>query len=614
MLRITAYADRLLKDLDTVDYLSKIKSQQIEWIGRSEGAEIDFPILVSGSPTMRVFTTRPDTLYGVTYLVLSPEHDLVGTLLPFCENRDEIRDYVAQAAQKPSFKRSGPIEEVSGVQLRGVMGFNPANEQTIPVWLSDYVLSSYGTGAIMAVPGHDERDWRFAKKHKLPITEVISGGNTEEAAFTDIDRGVMANSKPLDGLKPCEAMNRMTTIMQQEGYGRPKVRYRLRDWVFSRQRFWGEPIPMVYCETCGWVPVPESELPLQLPDIEHYQPTTTGESPLAQMEDWVNTDCPKCHRAGRRETDTMPQWAGSSWYFLRFCDPHNDKAIAGREKLEYWMPVDWYNGGMEHTTLHLLYSRFWHKFLYDISIVPTSEPYKKRTSHGLVLGQDGQKMSKSRGNVINPDDIIQEFGADALRLYEVFMGDFEQPIPWSTNGLVGMSRFLQRVWRMQDRISVQEPTKETTRLLHQTIKDVGDRVEGMKFNTALAALMQVSNHFSSLAMISIEQWEIFLRLLSPFAPHISEELWAGLGKKNLLCMQSWPIHDPTQILRETRDVPVQVDGKLRQRIRVAQDATDEEINAHALQAVAVFTQGKSIRRVIIVRRASNIIVNVVIGM
>jgi leucyl-tRNA synthetase len=613
MLRITAYADRLLRDLDTVDYVDKIKSQQVNWIGRSEGAEIDFPILAPGNLTMKVFTTRPDTLYGITYLVLSPEHELISNLLPLCENQDEVHAYIGEATQKSSFERTELTKELSGVQLRGVMARNPINRQTIPVWLSDYVLSSYGTGAIMAVPGHDERDWRFAKRYGLPIIEVVSGGNIEEAAFTDIDRGVMVNSGLLDGLKPNEAIGKMIAIVQQGGYGRPKVRYKLRDWVFSRQRFWGEPIPMVYCETCGWVPVPESELPVKLPEVEYYQPTATGESPLVQIEDWVNTDCPKCHGPGKRETDTMPQWAGSSWYFLRYCDPHNDKTLASREKLEYWLPVDWYNGGMEHTTLHLLYSRFWHKFLYDIDMVPTPEPYKKRTSHGMVLGENSEKMSKSRGNIVNPDDIIREYGADALRLFEVFMGDFDQPILWSTNGLVGMSRFLQHVWKMQDKVSLQEPENVTTHLLYQTIKDVGDRVEGMKFNTALAALMEIANHFSSLPTINIKHWEIFLRLLSPFAPHISEELWVGLGKSVLLCTQSWPIYDPSQIIKETLDIPVQVNGKLRQRIRLPQDATDEAVKAQALQAVTIYTQGRNISRVIIARRSSNMIVNVVIG-
>lgn len=613
LLRITAYADRLLKDLDTVDYLDKIKSQQINWIGRSEGVEIDFFILNPGNMSVKVFTTRPDTIYGVTYIALLPEHELVHYLLPFCKNRDEVCTYIEKTIQKLSFERNDSNKELSGVQLKGVMARNPANEHNIPVWLSNYVLSSYGTGAIMAVPGHDERDWRFAKEYGLPIIEVVSGGNVEKAAFTDINEGIMVNSGPLDGLKPNEAIDKMIAIAEQKGYGRQEIRYKLRDWVFSRQRFWGEPIPMVYCETCGWVPVPESELPMKLPEVINYQSNTTGESPLTQIEEWVNTYCPKCHGPGKRETDTMPQWAGSSWYYLRYCDPHNDNILASREKLEYWTPVDWYNGGMEHTTLHLLYSRFWHKFLYDIKVVPTLEPYMKRTSHGLVLGENGEKMSKSRGNVINPDDFIQKYGADALRLFEVFMGEFDQQIPWSTNGLIGMSRFLMRVWKMRDKISIKEPEKETTQLLHKTIRDVGNRVERMKFNTALATLMEIANHFGSLPTINIKHWEIFLKLLSPFAPHISEELWMILGKSELLCTQSWPIFDRSQIIKETLYIPVQVNGKLRKRIELPQDATDNEVESQALQAVSAYIQDRSISRVILVRRSSNILVNVVTG-
>ena len=613
MLRITAYADRLLKDLDTVDYLPRIRTQQINWIGRSEGAEIEFAVPDLPDLTVRVFTTRPDTLFGATYLVLSPEHELVRSLLPLCQNQKEVRDYVEKAILRPLTERTEAGTETTGIQLRGVMARNPANSRIISVWLSDYVLSSYGTGAIMAVPGHDDRDWRFAKKYGLPIIEVVSGGNVEEAAFTDIDEGIMVNSGPLDGLKPGEAIVRMADIMEREGYGRREVRYKLRDWIFSRQRFWGEPIPMVHCDKCSWVPVPEPELPVTLPEVDHYRSTATGESPLALIGDWVNTTCPKCSGPARRETDTMPQWAGSSWYFLRYCDPHNDKALAGREKLEYWMPVDWYNGGMEHTTLHLLYSRFWHKFLYDISVVPTPEPYKRRTSHGMVLGENGEKMSKSSGNVVNPDDIVREYGADALRLYEIFMGEFDQPIPWSTNGLVGMSRFLQRVWKLQDKVSAQEAENETIRLMHRTIKEVGDRVEGMKFNTAMAAMMGIANHFSGLPSVSIKEWETFLRLLSPFAPHIGEELWSSLGKPTLLCTESWPIFDPSKIARETLDIPIQVDGKLRRRISLLQDTTDDEIKSEALQAVAVYVHGKSITRVVIARKGSSIMVNVVTG-
>jgi leucyl-tRNA synthetase len=613
MLRITAYAGRLLEDLDTVDYLPRIKTQQINWIGRSEGAEIDFPVLVSGKPVIKVFTTRPDTLYGVTYLVLSPEHEMISDLLPFCSNQNEVNNYIEKAAQKSSLERNESTREARGVRIDGIDARNPVNGRVISIWISDYVLSSYGTGAIMAVPGHDERDWRFAKKYGLPKVEVVSGGNIEEAAFTDIGKGVIVNSGPLDGLAPDEAIDKVTTIIRKEGYGRPAIQYKLRDWVFSRQRFWGEPIPMVHCKACGWVPVHESELPLTLPEIEHYQATATGESPLAEIEDWVNTDCPRCHSPARRETDTMPQWAGSSWYFLRYCDPENDSTLADYKTLEYWMPVDWYNGGMEHTTLHLLYSRFWYKFLYDMNLVPTPEPYNKRTSHGDVLGDNGERMSKSRGNVVSPEETIHEYGADSLRLFEVFMGDFDKAIPWSKNGLAGMSRFLQRVWKMQDKVGSKAPESETVRLLHKTIKDVGERIESMKFNTALAALMEMANHFNSLPTVSIDQWEVFLRLLSPFAPHICEELWEQLGKQDLLSTQSWPVYDPLMITRETVEIPVQVNGKLKQRIEATVDTADDQLKEQALEAVKDYIQGSNVQRIIVVRRSSNILVNVVTG-
>ena len=612
MLRITAYADRLLKDLDTVDYPWKIKSQQINWIGRSEGAEIDFPVSGHPSLSISVFTTRPETIYGVTYLVLSPAHELVNTFLPWCQNQDEVRDYVEKTEGESSI-RNDLAREMTGVPAQGVVARNPANGGSIPVWISDYVLSSHGTGAIMGVPGHDERDWRFAKRYGLPIVEVVSGCNVTEAAFTHRDECVMVNSGPLNGLNVEQANGRMIAIIERGGYGHPGVQYKLRDWVFSRQRFWGEPIPMVFCETCGWVPVPESELPLELPEVERYQPSATGESPLVVIQGWVNTRCPKCSRPARRETDTMPQWAGSSWYYLRYCDPHNNQALAGREKIEYWTPVDWYNGGMEHTTLHLLYSRFWHKFLYDLGVVPTPEPYKKRTSHGMVLGENGEKMSKSRGNVVNPDDVIRDYGADALRLFEVFMGEFDQPIPWSTNGLVGMSRFLQRVWSLQEKVGSQEPENQTTLLLHRTIKDVGDRVEAMKFNTAVAALMEMANHFGRMPAVAAPQWEIFLKLLSPFAPHISEELWERLGKPGMVSAESWPDYIQSQITKETVQIPVQVDGKLRKRIALPQDATDSDIQGQALQTVAACVRNRSVKRVIIVRKNSGIMVNVVTG-
>ena len=611
MLRITAYAERLLNDLDTVDYLPKIKTQQVNWIGRSEGAEIDFPVLHPAKGNITVFTTRPDTLYGVTYLVLSPEHKLVKTLLPYCANQNEVSDYIEKTGLASSSEYDESVREMTGVQLEGIQALNPANQQEIPVWISDYVLSSYGTGAIMAVPGHDERDWRFARRYSLPIVEVVRGGNVETAAFTDLDTGIIVNSGPLDGLKPAEGIEKIMTIILAGGYGRPQVQCKLRNWVFSRQRFWGEPIPMIFCDNCGWVPVPESELPLELPEIESYQQTATGESPLAEIEDWVNTSCPVCNRPAKRETDTMPQWAGSSWYYLRYCDPVNEEVFADREKLDYWNPVDWYNGGMEHTTLHLLYSRFWHKFLYDIGKVPTSEPYLKRTSHGMILGENGEKMSKSRGNVINPDDILNEYGADALRLYEVFMGDYDKPIPWSTNGLVGMSRFLQRIWKLQDKINSTEPDSQTTGLLHRTIKDVGDRIETMKFNTAVSSLMEMANYFGGLDSVNVEQWEIFLKLLSPFAPYIGEELWAKLGKSDLLCTQMWPIYDASQVSGEIREIPVQVNGKLRTRISLSESATDAEIREQALEAVSSYIQQRPVIKVIVAGGKSSRIVNIV---
>ncbi|MFC1946320.1 leucine--tRNA ligase [Chloroflexota bacterium] len=612
MLRITAYAERLLKDLDTVDYLPRIKAQQINWIGRSSGAEIDFPVLHSAKGKITVFTTRPDTLYGVTYLVLSPEHELINSLLPFCKNRDEVSDYIEKADRILSFENNEALQEMTGVQLEGIKALNPVNKHEITVWISDYVLSSYGTGAIMAVPGHDERDWRFARRYDLPVIEVVSGGDIEKEAYTDIDSGVMVNSGSLDGLTPANAIDKIMTIIQGEGYGRPQVQYKLRDWVFSRQRFWGEPIPMILCEKCGWVPVPESELPLTLPEIESYQQTATGESPLAEMDDWVNTNCPVCERPVKRETDTMPQWAGSSWYYLRYCDPRNEQILADREKLDYWNPVDWYNGGMEHTTLHLLYSRFWHKFLYDIGIVSTPEPYLKRTSHGMILGENGEKMSKSRGNVINPDDVLIEYGADTLRLYEVFMGDYDKPIPWSTNGLVGMSRFLQRIWKLQKKVGFTEPDSQTTGHLHRTIKDVGDRIEIMKFNTAVSSLMEMTNHFSGLDSVNVEQWDTFLKLLSPFAPHIGEELWAELGNTELLCTQKWPAYDISLLNQETQKVPVQVNGKLRKKIEVPINITDEHMKVHALEVVLSYTEGRDIERIIVAGGKSGKIVNIVV--
>ncbi len=613
MLRITRYAERLIADLDTVDFLDKIKIQQTNWIGRSTGAEIDFP--VDGTEhAMRVFTTRPDTLFGVTYMVLAPEHPLVDELLSRASNSEDVREYRDAAARKSDFERTEVAKEITGVELRGVRARNPANGETIPIWIADYVLISYGTGAIMAVPGHDERDWRFARKYDLPIVEVIAGGDVSTAAFTDIDQGPLVNSGPLNGLKPSEAIVRMTEIVEAEGYGQRSVQYRLRDWVFSRQRYWGEPIPMIDCPSCGWVPVPEEELPLKLPRVEQYRTTESGESPLALLTDWVDVPCPRCGEAAKRETDTMPQWAGSSWYFLRYVDPHNDRALASRQKLDYWTPVDWYNGGMEHTTLHLLYSRFWHKFLFDIGVVPTSEPYLRRTSHGLILGENGEKMSKSRGNVVNPDVMVEKYGADAFRLYEVFMGPFDQPIPWSTQGLIGMSRFLQRVWDLQEAVSWEaDSLADTRRIVHQTIKQVGERIESLKFNTAVAALMTLANYFSSLEEIPREDWMTFLRLLAPFTPHLAEELWARLGHADRIARQSWPEFDPAQAAEEEVEIPIQVNGKLRAKFRAAVDLDDETIQRRARDEVAAHLEGRRIRKVIVVRRGEHNLVNFVVS-
>jgi leucyl-tRNA synthetase len=606
MLRITAYAERLLADLDTVDYLEKIKMQQRNWIGRSTGAEVEFPVVGLPGCSMRIFTTRPDTLFGVTYMVLAPEHPLVGKLLPGCANAAEVRAYVEAAARKSDFERTEVAKEITGVEIKGIRVLNPATRSEVPVWVADYVLISYGTGAIMAVPSHDERDWRFAHKYGLPIVEVISGGNVAEAAFVEIEKGTLVNSGPLNGLRPDQAIVKMTEIVERAGYGAASVQYKLRDWVFSRQRYWGEPIPVVDCPKCGWTPLPESELPLVLPEVEQYQTSETGESPLALIVAWVNTTCPKCGGPAKRETDTMPQWAGSSWYFLRYTDPQNDRALASRERLDYWTPVDWYNGGMEHTTLHLLYSRFWHKFLYDIGVVPTSEPYKKRTSHGLVLGENGEKMSKSRGNVVNPDEMVEKHGADAFRLYEMFMGAFDQPIPWSTSGLNGMSRFLWRVWELQDKVEAgvaqPPPAVETDRLVHLTIQQVGERVEAMKFNTAIAALMTLANQFGSQERIRKDHWQTFLTLLSPFAPHISEELWQTLGHNRTLSHAPWPKFDPAMLREDEIEIPVQVNGKLRSKVRVPAGAGPEKIQEIALadERTQISIAGKPVKKVIIV--------------
>ncbi|MBD3317581.1 MAG: leucine--tRNA ligase [Chitinivibrionales bacterium] len=605
MLRITKYAERLLADLGTVDYLDKIKNQQANWIGRSRGAEVDFPVITAGGDehTMRIFTTRPDTLFGVTYMVLAPEHHMVAELLPKCENAPEVREYVEAASRKSDFERTEVVKEVSGVPLKGVSAVNPATQKNVPVWVADYVLISYGTGAIMAVPGHDERDWRFAKTYNLPIVEVIAGGDVSKEAFTEIEKGTLVNSGPLNGMAPSLAIEKMTRIVEDEGYGRASVQYRLRDWVFSRQHYWGEPIPMVDCPSCGWVPLPESALPLVLPQVERYKPTDTGESPLAAITDWVNTTCPKCKGPAKRETDTMPNWAGSSWYFLRYVDPHNDEALADPKKLDYWTPVDWYNGGMEHTTLHLLYSRFWHKFLYDIGVVPTPEPYTKRTSHGLILGENGEKMSKSRGNVVNPDEMVDKYGADAFRLYEMFMGAFDQPIPWSTQGLNGMNRFLHRVWELQDKVDANaSEDAEITHLVHLSTRKVTEDIEATKFNTAVAQLMTLSNALGRLEKVRVEDFDAFVLLLSPFAPHIAEELRERTGHKDLVAECTWPTWDESKLKLDTVTIVVQVNGKLRANFTASAEAAKESLEEAALghQRVKPFIEGKTVRKVIVV--------------
>ncbi len=576
MLKITEYAQRLIDDLDLVDYPDRVKAQQKNWIGRSTGAEVDFD--TTAGDKLIVYTTRPDTLFGATYMVISPEHPMIEKWADQIQNMDEVRAYQEAAAKKSDFERTEVAKEKTGVKLIGVQAVNPVNEKQIPIFISDYVLVSYGTGAIMAVPAHDTRDWEFAKKFDLPIVEVVKGGNVQQEAFTDCATGIMVNSGLLDGLSVEDAKGKITQWLTENNRGHAKVNFKLRDWVFSRQRYWGEPIPIVYCEKCGYVPLPESELPLTLPEVESYEPTENGESPLANITDWINTTCPHCGGPAKRETDTMPQWAGSSWYFLRYTDPHNDNALASKEALEYWTPVDWYNGGMEHTTLHLLYSRFWHKFLYDINVVPTPEPYAKRTSHGMILGENGEKMSKSRGNVVNPDDIVKEYGADTMRLFEMFIGDFEKAAPWSAAGIRGCRRFVERYWNLQD-ILVKEggirPGLETP--FHKTIKKVGEDIENLKFNTAIAALMSLINDIYDSGSITSEELKVFTVLLNPFAPHVTEEVWTlnKLGE-GLVCQQQWPAYDENKCKDETIEIVVQVNGKVRSKLSMPADVTKDD--------------------------------------
>ena len=540
MLKITEYADKLIDGLDSVDYVEKVKVSQRNWIGRSNGAEVDFSI-AGADDKLRIYTTRPDTLFGVTYMVVSPEHPYLDKYKDQISNWDEIVAYREEAAKKSDFERSELAKDKTGVEIKGLKAVNPVNKKEIPIWVSDYVLMSYGTGAIMAVPAHDERDWAFAKKFNLPIVEVVAGGDVQNAAFTDVQTGTLVNSGFLDGLEVADAKKKIIEYLEENKIGTPKKNYKLRDWVFSRQRYWGEPIPIVKCEKCGYVPLSEDELPLELPDVESYVPTDNGESPLAAMTDWVNTTCPCCGGPAKRETDTMPQWAGSSWYFLRYTDPHNNDALASKEAMKYWLPVDWYNGGMEHTTLHLLYSRFWHRFLYDQGVVPCKEPYQKRTSHGMILGENGEKMSKSRGNVINPDDIVNEFGADTLRTYEMFIGAFELAASWSNEGVKGCRRFLERVWKLQDMLTDEEGfSKDMETKMHQTMKKVSSDFETLKYNTAIAAMMALLNDFYKKGSITKGELKTFLILLNPVAPHITEEMWADCGFGGRLYQQAWP--------------------------------------------------------------------------
>lgn len=581
MLKITEYAQRLIDDLDLVDYPDRVKAQQKNWIGRSTGAEVDFDTTLGDKLT--VYTTRPDTLFGATYMVISPEHPMIEKWAGQIQNMDEVRAYQEAAAKKSDFERTEVAKDKTGVKLLGVQAINPVNDREIPIFISDYVLVSYGTGAIMAVPAHDTRDWEFAKKFGLPIIEVVKGGNVQEEAFTDCATGIMVNSGLLDGLSVEEAKVKITKWLTENHRGRAKVNFKLRDWVFSRQRYWGEPIPIVYCEKCGYVPLPESELPLTLPEVDSYEPTENGESPLANMTDWVNTTCPHCGGPAKRETDTMPQWAGSSWYFLRYTDPRNDQALASQQALEYWTPVDWYNGGMEHTTLHLLYSRFWHKFLYDIKVVPTPEPYAKRTSHGMILGENGEKMSKSRGNVVNPDDIVKEYGADTMRLFEMFIGDFEKAAPWSAAGIRGCRRFVERYWNLQDILvkdgGIRAPLETP---FHKTIKKVGEDIENLKFNTAIAALMSLINDIYDSGSITPEELKVFTILLNPFAPHVTEEVWSlnKLGEE-MVCQQQWPAYDENKCKDETIEIVVQVNGKVRGKFSMPADVAKDAAVAAA---------------------------------
>ncbi len=643
MLKITEYAQRLIDDLDGIDFLDKIKAQQKNWIGRSEGAEVNFPIasekdiVVNANAKVEkintekdylcIYTTRPDTIFGATYMVVAPEHELIKKYADSIINIEEVNSYKEKAALKSDFERAELNKEKTGVEIKGIKAINPLTNEAIPIWISDYVLITYGTGAIMAVPAHDDRDFEFAQKFNLPIKQVIrekEKSNTEntttisknhmvlEQAFTDVDNGIAINSEFLDGLTSKEAIQKAIQYIEEKGLGKRKVNYKLRDWVFSRQRYWGEPIPMVYCEDCGWNPIPESELPLVLPDIEDYEPGENGESPLAKQTEWIKTKCPCCGKEAKRETDTMPQWAGSSWYFLRYMDPHNDEALASKEALEYWSPIDWYNGGMEHTTLHLLYSRFWHKFLYDIGVVPTKEPYQKRTSHGMILGGNGEKMSKSKGNVINPDDIVKEFGADTFRVYEMFMGPFDQTAPWSMESIRGCGKFLDRVWHLQDiLVEGDEYSPEHEKMMHKAIKKVSSDIEEMKFNTAVAEFMKMTNEFYKDKKINKAEYKTFLQLLNPFAPHMTEELYQLLGEDKTINETPWPTYDEAKTIDDEIEIPVQVNGRVKVVITVPKDANQAEVKAivDANDIAQKAIEGKTVVKEIYVKgRIYNIVV------
>ena len=611
MLKITDYAEKLIEGLDHVDYIERVKVSQKNWIGKSQGAEVDFSIK-GKEDKLRVYTTRCDTLFGVTYMVVSPEHPIIDKYKDELKNWDAIAAYRDEAAKKSDFERAELAKEKTGVQIEGLTAINPVNGKEIPIWISDYVLMSYGTGAIMAVPAHDERDWEFAKKFNLPLIQVVAKNGEEvdinAAAFTDVATGVLINSDFLNGLEVKDAKAKMIAFLEEKKIGTAKTNYKLRDWVFSRQRYWGEPIPIVHCDKCGYIPIDESELPLMLPEVESYMPTDNGESPLAAMTDWVNTTCPCCGGPAKRETDTMPQWAGSSWYFLRYTDPHNDEALASKEALKYWMPVDWYNGGMEHTTLHLLYSRFWHKFLYDQGVVPCPEPYQKRTSHGMILGENGEKMSKSRGNVVNPDDIVREYGADTLRTYEMFIGAFDLSASWSEDGVKGCRRFLEHIWKLQDIMTNEEGySSDLETKMHQTIKKVSSDYENLKYNTAIAAMMALLNDFTKKGSITKGEYKTLLILLNPVAPHITEELWQIIGGSGYVYEQTWPEYEEAKTVENTVEIAVQINGKTKGTLAIGRDDAKEDVIAKAKESIADKLTGNIVKEIYVPGRIVNIV-------